>query len=101
MYGLDLMVDTDLHMWLIEVNKSPCMAYSTAVTANLIPRFMEDMAKVIVDPKGSDTGCLDLILERPFIREPQEHRPAEEYTVCGTRLGLAPPPRKRTGKGKK
>lgn len=31
-YGLDLMLDTDLRMWLIEVNKSPCMSYSTPIT---------------------------------------------------------------------
>jgi tubulin monoglycylase TTLL3/8 len=69
-YGLDLMLDTDLRMWLIEVNKSPCMSYSTAVTANLIPRFQEDLAKVLADPHGSDTGDLELILEQPFVREP-------------------------------
>ena len=43
------MVDQDLKMWLIEVNKSPCMSYSTGVTRNLIPLFMEDLAKVMVD----------------------------------------------------
>lgn len=98
-YGLDVMVDTDLHMWLIEVNKSPCMAYSTEVTAHLIPRFMEDMAKVIVDPKGSSTGNLELILECPFVREPQEHRSAEEYTVTGKRMESMP--RKKAGKQKR
>ena len=48
-YGLDIMVDTDLRLWLIEVNKSPCMAYSTGVTRTLIPSFMEDLTKVMVD----------------------------------------------------
>ena len=86
-YGLDVMVDTDLHMWLIEVNKSPCMAYSTDVTAHLIPRFMEDMAKVIIDETANDTGDLELILEHQLVREPQEHRSAEDYTVSGERLG--------------
>ena len=60
-YGLDLMIDTDYKMWLIEVNKSPCFAYSTDVTASLIPKFMEDMAKVIVD-QSEETGELELLL---------------------------------------
>ena len=84
-YGLDLMIDTDYKMWLIEVNKSPCMAYSTEVTASLIPRFMEDMAKVIVD-KGSNTGDLELLLETPFIEEPKEERNAEEFTIRGQKI---------------
>ena len=50
---------------------------------------MEDMAKVIADPEGSTTGDLELILEQPFIKEPQEHRSAEDFTVVGTRLGEA------------
>jgi len=85
-YGLDLMLDTDLRMWLIEVNKSPCMSYSTAVTADLIPRFQEDLAKVLVDPEGSDTGDLELILEQPFVREPQEHRSADDFAVTGINI---------------
>jgi hypothetical protein len=84
-YGLDLMIDTDLKMWLIEVNKSPCMAYSTDVTAKLVPLFMEDVAKVVID-KGEDTGKLELLIETPFVKEPQEIRSAEEFTVKGTRL---------------
>lgn len=63
-YGLDVMIDTDMKMWLIEVNKSPCMAYSTEVTANLIPLFMEDMAKVIIDKNEKETvGELELLLK--------------------------------------
>ena len=96
------MIDQNNRMWLIEVNKSPCFAYSTNVTRTLIPRFMEDLAKVIVDKydhnDGSnsresmddsphDTGDLELILECPFVKEPvQEIRSAEEYTVHGRRI---------------
>jgi hypothetical protein len=55
-------------MWLIEVNKCPCMAYSTSVTRTLIPRFMEDMAKVLVDKKAdpeAETGELEKLLDFP------------------------------------
>ena len=60
-YGLDLMLDSNLKMWLIEVNKSPCMAYSTKVTEKLIPMFMEDFCKVLID-KESETPDLERIL---------------------------------------
>ena len=72
-YGLDLMLDTDYHMWLIEVNMSPCLAHSTDVTADLVPRFQEDLAKIIADPDGSDTGDLELILKKPLIKGSKEH----------------------------
>jgi tubulin monoglycylase TTLL3/8 len=49
LYGYDIMVDTNLNCWLIEVNKCPAMDYSTAVTARLVPRMMEDFAKIIID----------------------------------------------------
>ena len=88
-YGIDVMVDTNLQMWLIEVNKCPCMAYSTGVTKTLIPKFMEDMAKVLVDKKvdpEAETGLLELLLEFPQINEPKEIRSAEEFTVVGKRM---------------
>ena len=72
-YGLDIMIDTDLRCWLIEVNKCPCMAYSTDVTKKLVPQFMEDITKIMVDQKkdpNCDIGGLELLLECPLVREP-------------------------------
>ena len=49
---------------------------------------MEDLAKVMVDyPQDAecDTGELELILNYPFVREPTEFRPSEEFTVQGHR----------------
>lgn len=28
-FGFDLMIDEEFNVWLIEVNSSPCMEYST------------------------------------------------------------------------
>ena len=48
---------------------------------------MEDMAKVIADKNNDQTaGKLEKILELPYIKEPQEIRSAEEFTVKGKRL---------------
>ena len=65
-YGLDLMLDETLKMWLIECNKTPSMAHSTEVTAKLVPKFMEDMVQIIVDGKD-ETPDMELALWKPFI----------------------------------
>ena len=60
-------------MWLIEVNKCPDMSYSTAITRSLVPRYMEDITKVLVDKKDdpdATTGDLVKLLDIPAIREP-------------------------------
>jgi tubulin monoglycylase TTLL3/8 len=49
MFGFDLMVDDDFNMWLIEVNSSPAMDYSTHVTERLVKLVSEDIVKVVVD----------------------------------------------------
>lgn len=43
------MVDEDLNVWLIEVNSSPCMDYSTHVTAKLCPMVLRDTLRIILD----------------------------------------------------
>ena len=49
MFGYDLMVDDELNVWLIEVNSSPAMDYSTHVTERLVKMVSEDTVKVVVD----------------------------------------------------
>lgn len=49
LFGFDLMVDDDFNMWLIEVNSSPAMDYSTHVTERLVKMVSEDIVKVVVD----------------------------------------------------
>jgi hypothetical protein len=75
-----------MKMWLIEVNKGPCFAHSTDVTADLIPKFMEDMAKVLIDKNTEDIGKLELVLDMPFIKEPNEIRTNEEFTITCKKL---------------
>lgn len=49
MFGYDIMVDDDFNCWLIEVNSSPAMDYSTDVTERLVKMVLEDTVKVVID----------------------------------------------------
>ena len=63
------MIDEEFNCWLIEVNSSPAMDYSTAVTERLVKLVLEDTVKVVVDyaqalPKKKpkvDTGLFECI----------------------------------------
>lgn len=52
MIGYDFMIDDLLNPWLIEINTSPAMDYSTPVTQRLVKMVLEDVAKVVVDLKS-------------------------------------------------
>jgi len=57
LFGYDFMLADDNSVYLIEVNSSPAMDYSTRVTAPLVRQVMEDVAKVIVDlPANENPG---------------------------------------------
>ena len=55
-YGFDIMVDSDFNCWLIEVNSSPAMDYSTHITEKLVKMCLEDTVKVIVDYEEAKTA---------------------------------------------
>lgn len=47
--GFDFMVDSDLNVWLIEINTSPSNELSTPVTSKVIEQFQKDQAKLFFD----------------------------------------------------
>eukprot|EP00747_Dinoflagellata_sp_TGD_P165238 gnl/TRDRNA2_/TRDRNA2_186258_c0_seq1.p1 gnl/TRDRNA2_/TRDRNA2_186258_c0~~gnl/TRDRNA2_/TRDRNA2_186258_c0_seq1.p1 ORF type:complete len:824 (-),score=179.33 gnl/TRDRNA2_/TRDRNA2_186258_c0_seq1:59-2530(-) len=49
LFGYDFMVSSDLSVWLIEINSSPDLSYSTSTTRTLVKAMLEDMMKVVVD----------------------------------------------------
>ena len=75
LYGYDVMVDEDFNPWLIEINSSPAMDYSTPVTKQLVKQVLEDTVKVIVDynyaskkrRKRVDTGNFSLLHKAKMI----------------------------------
>ena len=55
LYGFDFMIDEEYNPWLIEINSSPAMDYSTPVTECLVKEVMEDAIKVVVDYNFAST----------------------------------------------
>jgi hypothetical protein len=47
-FGFDLMPDNTNKLWLLEINKCPTMELSTHVTKQLVPRFLEDLAELMM-----------------------------------------------------
>ena len=54
LFGYDFMIDEDLNVYLIEVNGSPAMGYSTKVTEKLVKEMSEDLLKVVIDNKNKN-----------------------------------------------
>lgn len=50
LFGLDFIVDNQFTPFLIEVNTNPCLELSSPVLARLIPRMMENMFRIAIDP---------------------------------------------------
>merc|ERR1712224_510193 len=100
LYGFDFMISEDdrpgkeglPRVWLIEVNSSPAMDYSTRITTPLVKKCMEDLLKVILDvpqDPGADTG------EFERLRHPAEKQCAgrpccnhEKLELVGTAIEM-------------
>ncbi|KAF7233028.1 hypothetical protein EG68_10119 [Paragonimus skrjabini miyazakii] len=91
LYGADFILTDDFHLWLIEINASPCMAPSTSVTAKLTSNVLEDTLKVVLDRRSErncDVGRFELIY-RQIIAPPAIYT-GLDLRVEGTQVPAAP-----------
>ena len=56
LYGYDFMVDADLNVWLIEVNSSPSMEFSTPITEKLVKQVMPQIVRIVLDNNHGNTA---------------------------------------------
>eukprot|EP01016_Furgasonia_blochmanni_P037068 TRINITY_DN4322_c0_g2_i2.p1 TRINITY_DN4322_c0_g2~~TRINITY_DN4322_c0_g2_i2.p1 ORF type:complete len:703 (+),score=53.72 TRINITY_DN4322_c0_g2_i2:194-2302(+) len=49
LFGYDFIIDSNLHVWLIEVNTNPCIEESSPLLKTLIPRMLDDAMRLTID----------------------------------------------------
>ena len=49
LYGYDFMIDEDFNVYLIEVNASPALDYSTKITKELVKEMVKDLIYIVID----------------------------------------------------
>jgi len=60
LFGYDFMVDDQFRVFLIEVNNNPCICTPGDVLEDMLPRLLEDVMKIGLDPLFPASGdCLN------------------------------------------
>jgi tubulin monoglycylase TTLL3/8 len=89
------MIDDEFNCWLIEVNSSPAMDYSTHVTEKLVKVCLEDILKVIIDyhsastakaKKAIDTGEFELIYKANRVVDKPMHSFGLNLEIKGNKI---------------
>jgi len=65
--GYDFLVDADLGVWLLEINTTPSMEYSTVITRRMVPEVLEDTLRVVLGdgPADGPVGRFELLHRGP------------------------------------
>ena len=50
LFGFDFLLDEDFRLWLIECNTNPYLGTPCAFMKEMLPRMMNDLFKIVVDP---------------------------------------------------
>ena len=54
LFGYDVMFDDEMNIYLIEINASPAMDYSTKITERLVKEMIENLFQIVIDNKDND-----------------------------------------------
>ena len=65
LYGYDFMIDNELNIFLIEINSSPAMDYSTSITQKLVQEMSENLIQIVIDKREN---CRDFEKIGKFIK---------------------------------
>ena len=60
LYGYDFMIDEDLNVYLIEVNASPALDYSTKITEELVKEMVKDLICIVIDNNNGKDFKVDV-----------------------------------------
>jgi hypothetical protein len=62
LFGYDFIIDEDMNTVLIECNTNPCLEESNTLLKHLLPRMIDDLLNVVLDPlfgphAGNEAVC--------------------------------------------
>ena len=79
LFGFDFLLDEDFRIWLIEVNTNPFLGTPCPFMRELLPKMINDMLKICVDPVCKPRSVPEPDRENDFellYREEGKHGPA-------------------------
>ena len=66
LFGFDFLLDEDFRIWLIEINYNPFLGCPNAYMKALMPKMINDMLKIVLDPYLSPKNEVDKDRENDY-----------------------------------